>query len=435
MNMAGLNAETGTTPRQIRYLIVNGLMSPPTGGRAHAQYGEEHVQAVRWYTKLRSLGLGLDEIRKVRESLSAPPLAGDFPFPEAPPATLDVLARRSHSLAVLATTRLMQERPLVKWRYMDGGMDKCIDDVAWHIAHLRAAATFGCDILFSKYISWTRGVLVSHGVDSADLFYLLVALRDVLIEELDHAGREAVLPVLENALRAFPETDTETQPFVDPAAPQGALAQIYLDALLRGDSAEAVSLAQEIVGAGLRMADLHVQVIQPAMRQIGRLWQCRQIDVAHEHIATSITLAVIARLPGSLPTPRETTPVMVAACVAGEFHDIGLRMVADLHERAGWRLFFLGPNTPPTAIVSAVAEHQAAVLALSATMAPHLDQMDRTIAAIRADARTRGVRILVGGYPFNTAQYLWKRIGADRCATNAETALAESRAMLSDAEV
>ncbi|MCS6892171.1 MAG: helix-turn-helix domain-containing protein [Rhodovarius sp.] len=41
------------TPRQIRYMIAEGFMPPPTGGRAHARYGPEHVEAVRRYRWLR----------------------------------------------------------------------------------------------------------------------------------------------------------------------------------------------------------------------------------------------------------------------------------------------------------------------------------------------------------------------------------------------
>jgi MerR family transcriptional regulator, copper efflux regulator len=47
---------TGITPRQVRYLIAEGLMPPPSGGRATAEYGDEHVSAIRRYQRLRSLG-------------------------------------------------------------------------------------------------------------------------------------------------------------------------------------------------------------------------------------------------------------------------------------------------------------------------------------------------------------------------------------------
>jgi DNA-binding transcriptional MerR regulator len=53
MDIHAFTALVGETPRQIRFLIAEGFMPPPTGGRARAQYGAEHVEAVRRYRWLR----------------------------------------------------------------------------------------------------------------------------------------------------------------------------------------------------------------------------------------------------------------------------------------------------------------------------------------------------------------------------------------------
>lgn len=53
MDIHAFTALVGETPRQIRFLIAEGFMPPPTGGRAKAQYGVEHVEAVRRYRWLR----------------------------------------------------------------------------------------------------------------------------------------------------------------------------------------------------------------------------------------------------------------------------------------------------------------------------------------------------------------------------------------------
>ncbi len=53
MDIHAFTALVGETPRQIRFLITEGFMPPPTGGRARAQYGAEHMEAVRRYRWLR----------------------------------------------------------------------------------------------------------------------------------------------------------------------------------------------------------------------------------------------------------------------------------------------------------------------------------------------------------------------------------------------
>jgi len=53
MDIHAFTSLVGETPRQIRFLIAEGFMPSPVGGRARAQYGEEHVEAVRRYRWLR----------------------------------------------------------------------------------------------------------------------------------------------------------------------------------------------------------------------------------------------------------------------------------------------------------------------------------------------------------------------------------------------
>jgi DNA-binding transcriptional MerR regulator len=72
MNIHELTALTGETPRQVRYLIAEGLMPPPEGGRSNAYYGEVHVAAIRGYQRLRALGFKPAAIRLLREGRGGP---------------------------------------------------------------------------------------------------------------------------------------------------------------------------------------------------------------------------------------------------------------------------------------------------------------------------------------------------------------------------
>jgi DNA-binding transcriptional MerR regulator len=54
--MHELTDVTGVAERQVRYLIAEGFIPPPRGGRANADYGEDHVAAIRRYVRLRELG-------------------------------------------------------------------------------------------------------------------------------------------------------------------------------------------------------------------------------------------------------------------------------------------------------------------------------------------------------------------------------------------
>ena len=72
----------------------------------------------------------------------------------------------------------------------------------------------------------------------------------------------------------------------------------YLEALRAGDRRRAFGVVDGARAAGLDLGAIYMEVFQPALREIGRLWQENAITVADEHLATAITQAAMARLYG-----------------------------------------------------------------------------------------------------------------------------------------
>ena len=84
MKIQELTARTGVAERQIRYLIAEGFIPSPRGGRAHATYGDDHVAAIRRYNRLRELGFPPAAIKVLLQS------GEGAPFSIAPGITLVV---------------------------------------------------------------------------------------------------------------------------------------------------------------------------------------------------------------------------------------------------------------------------------------------------------------------------------------------------------
>ena len=56
------------------------------------------------------------------------------------------------------------------------------------------------------------------------------------------------------------------------------------------------------------------------------------------------------------PPPAPIDRRVLLACVAGNHHAVGLRMVADAFQLAGWDVQYLGANVPTAALVRQAAE-------------------------------------------------------------------------------
>jgi hypothetical protein len=71
----------------------------------------------------------------------------------------------------------------------------------------------------------------------------------------------------------------------------------FTAALLAGDQIAAETTIREAMDAKLSTADIDEGIITPALWQIGELWERGEINVADEHLATEISMRVLALQP------------------------------------------------------------------------------------------------------------------------------------------
>lgn len=194
----------------------------------------------------------------------------------------------------------------------------------------------------------------------------------------------------------------------------------YLAAIRAGSRRDALEVVDGAVREGMEVRTLYLQVFQPAMHEIGRLWQENRITVADEHLATAITQLAMSRLYEEMFAGRtDAGPLLVAACAEDERHELGLRMICDLLELDGWDTVFLGASVPVEDLVRMVKERRPEVVALSASITPHLARVREAVQAIRGAMPEGGPVIAIGGRAFADDAALAERMGADLTAKDA----------------
>lgn len=203
-----------------------------------------------------------------------------------------------------------------------------------------------------------------------------------------------------------------------------AIQDAYLAALRQGDRRAAFRLLDGALDAGAQVGELYLEVVQPSMREIGRLWQLNELTVAEEHVATAISQSAMSRMfERAFYWRDERTPKIIAACADEERHQLGLRMLCDLLELDGWETIYLGASVPVESLVDIVARHDPAAVAISATIAPHIPRVRDAIGAIRGARLARQPVIAVGGRAFLADPTLAQRVGADLTAEDAMLAM------------
>jgi DNA-binding transcriptional MerR regulator len=96
--------------------------------------------------------------------------------------------------------------------------------------------------------------------------------------------------------------------------------------------------------AGFSLETVLRDLILPVLREIGAEWERGTLEVGQEHFASNLVrerLLALARLWG-----RGGGPLAILACAPGERHDIGLIAFGLVLRSHGWRIIFLGADTP-----------------------------------------------------------------------------------------
>jgi methanogenic corrinoid protein MtbC1 len=333
-----------------------------------------------------------------------------------------VHARRTEIAATLVDREFARHPELVR-RYGPIGREQSLQDAGSHPAFLAQALALNSPALFRDYLAWAKVMLAQRKGLPADLAFHLECLAGVLQEQLPAEAGALAAEFVTAAVRAMPGMPEDLPTFISDHQPLSPLAHQYFAALRRGERHLASKLVLDAVAAGTPVKDIYLNVFQTAQYEIGRLWQTNRITVAQEHYCTAATQLIMSQLYPHIFASTKNGHTLVATCVSGDLHEIGVRMVADFFEMDGWNTFYLGANTPHSSVIATLVERHADVLAVSATISYHVEAVRDLIRAVRAHPVARQVRILAGGYPFNHEPDLWRNVGADGTASDAQQAI------------
>jgi MerR family transcriptional regulator, light-induced transcriptional regulator len=191
-----------------------------------------------------------------------------------------------------------------------------------------------------------------------------------------------------------------------------ALGRAYADALLAADQAAAEIAIREAMEAGLDTAQIDDEIIAPALWHVGALWERGEISVADEHVATEISIRVLAlqREAQRVARARGAYRVMLAA-PPGELHVVALRMVDNLLRNAGYDVAMLGSDVPSEALATLIDRRPPNVVCMTSTMSEPADEVVAAIGALQR--RWPSLGFVIGGTAL--ASRVQPRPGIDVC--------------------
>ena len=124
-------------------------------------------------------------------------------------------------------------------------------------------------------------------------------------------------------------------------------------------------------------------VVLPYLQELGERWQRGEASVAQEHFASNVLrgrLLGLARGWGEGAGPRA-----VLACVPGELHDLPLIMFGLVLARHGWRVTYLGPDTPIATLRELPPDTEPRLVVVAAATRQRFEPVQAQLAALARD--------------------------------------------------
>jgi len=164
------------------------------------------------------------------------------------------------------------------------------------------------------------------------------------------------------------------------AAPESSqLAAALRDALDAFDEPSAQAVLDRLL-AQLSLAAVLRDVVLPYLADLGQRWQDGTASIAVEHFATNVIRGRLAGLARGWGTGNR--PAAVLACPPGEQHDLALIVFGIVLNRHGWRIGYLGANTPVEELERVVRATHPDLVVMAATAPGTLEALGSQLAAL-----------------------------------------------------
>ena len=197
---------------------------------------------------------------------------------------------------------------------------------------------------------------------------------------------------------------------------------LLYEAILKGDLNKAVEITKEAIEENVDPQLVINNYMSPAMEEVGTRFE------AGEAFVPELLLAARA-MKGSLellkPLLTDSTSArlgkVIIGTVKGDLHDIGKNLVASMLEGCGFEVINLGVDISSEKFISAIKEHNADILCMSALLTTTMNYMKEVIDALVASGVRQKVKVMIGGAPVSNS--FATQIGADGYSENANSAV------------
>jgi corrinoid protein of di/trimethylamine methyltransferase len=201
-------------------------------------------------------------------------------------------------------------------------------------------------------------------------------------------------------------------------------------AVMEYDSQGAANWAEKAIGENIEPLVI-LDALTVSIREVGDLFGKGELwlpDLVGAASAMQAAMPIIEKKLKDTGVKRQSLGVVVIGTVFGDIHNIGKDMVCTLLTAGGFEVHDLGVNVPAEKFITAINEHGANILAMSALLTTTAPEQRKVIDQLNSSGVRKNIKIIVGGGAITSS--FADDIGADGYEPTAPGAVALARRLV-----
>jgi len=334
-----------------------------------------------------------------------------------------ILLEKRNFIVEELVNKQIEAYPEIKKIYgEDNYLKNLLKEAYYYLLHLNQSISIKEPEIFSNYICLRKFSLESKNIPIKFLVDTLELLKIIFINLFEKKELKSLYIYISFALKKLDKTPSKIKSFISDGL-YNEISKKYINYLLKLKKEKAYQVIFDAIDSGISTKDLYINVFQKTQYELGRLYQLNKITKEEEYYVTTSTQNLISIISKNDILEKKKNITIITTGISEDLHELGIKMVSDFFNLEGWKTFYLGINIPNKDIIEAVINKKANILAVSVTLPYHIENLIVLIKEIKSNEKLNHLKIIVGGYPFNSLPNLWKQINADGYAENAQKSI------------
>lgn len=283
-----------------------------------------------------------------------------------------------------------------------------------HIYFINEAYYIKNEQVVLEHIRWE--VNTYKNIDIPDIFYqeLILAILKVL-NSLDGGILQPIIKFYQYLLENI-DKYINSDFIIATSKKISNLQEIYYkfeESLLEPSLLKAIEISKNYIKNKKDLYTFWIEVLVPALHNIGLKWAEGDITVGQEHTATSICQRVMSIHYETILTSLQNKKKFLVTTSLNELHQVAARMVSDLIELNGYEVFYFTPKDDLSPIIKTIKDEEIKDILISTTLVSNLGDTRKMIEQLRKNLQFNDIKIYVGGQAYLGNEKAHKLVNAD----------------------